>query len=83
MVICNPRNFISLQLRPDWNGKNSGPEFAFLYPDLTTALFGEWKDGVLVDGHPACLDGLTLQQGMVEPTFSLLTNDRQALSEGR
>ena len=63
--------------RPDWNGRNSGPDFAFLYPNLTTALFGEWKDGFLVSAQPARLNDLSLEQdGILEPTFSL-TNDRQ------
>jgi len=63
--------------RPDWNGKNSGLDFAFLYPNLATALFGEWEDGFLVSARPACLDDLSLQQGMVEPSFTLDNHDRQ------
>jgi len=63
--------------KPDWNGKNSGPDFAFLYPNLATALFGEWEYGFLVSAGPAHLDHLSLQQGMVEPSFTLDNHDRQ------
>jgi len=62
--------------RPDCHGKNSGPDFAFLYPDLTTALFGQWEDGFLVTARPARLSDLSLQQGgTLEPGFTLLTNE--------
>ena len=67
----------SFSPRPDWNGKNSGPDFAFLYPNLATALFGEWEDGFLVSARPARLNDLSLQQGMVEPSFTLDNHDRQ------
>ena len=69
-----PRNkFIQVPPRPDCNGKNSGSDFAFLYPDLTTALFGHWEDGFLVTARPARLDNFSLQPGgTLEPSFSLL-----------
>ena len=68
--------------RPDSKGTNTGSEYAFLYPDLQTALFGEWQDGALVSASPAQLVELSHDQGVAEPRFAIC-DDRQALSERR
>lgn len=68
--------------RPDLKGTNTGSEYAFLYPDLQTALFGEWEDGEIVSASPAQLVELSHDQGVAEPRFAIC-DDRQALSERR
>jgi len=57
--------------RPDLKGTNTGSEYAFLYPDLQTALFGEWEDGALVSASPAQLVELSHDQGVAEPRFAI------------
>ena len=37
---------------------NLGPDIAFLYPDLTTALFGEFKNGMLVQAKEARISNI-------------------------
>ena len=71
-----------VSFRPDLKGTNTGSEYAFLYPDLQTALFGEWEDGALVSASPAQLVELSHDQGVAEPRFAIC-DDRQALSERR
>ena len=65
----------ALALRPDAQGENTGSDFAFLYPDLSTAIVGEWREGVLVAGRPARLAACHTEGGVLVPTFTL-TEDR-------
>lgn len=63
-------------LRPNCRGEDSGHHFAFLYPDLSTALVGEWREGVLVAGRAARLAGCTVEEGGLVPSFTV-TGERQ------
>lgn len=57
--------------RVDQAGAFTGTDIAFLYPDLRTALVGEWREGRLVDGRAATITGLEEVQGVMVPTFTL------------
>ena len=50
-------------------GKLTGSEIAFLYPDLSTALVGEFNDGRMVRADPAVLVSLQLENEIAVPTF--------------
>jgi len=50
-------------------GQYTGPEIAFLYPDLKTALVGKFQNGTLVSGREARLSGLDEESGVLVPTF--------------
>merc|ERR1711962_865057 len=53
-------------------GDNSGPEFAYIYPDMKTALVGEWKHGVLVTARPAVISGSYIEGGIMVPTYTYI-----------
>ena len=36
----------------------------YLYPDINTAILGEWKDGRMVQGKPATLQSLSIEAGL-------------------
>jgi hypothetical protein len=49
----------------------TGSDIAFLYPDLTTGLVGEYADGQLVSGRPAHLTGISLRDNILIPHFTI------------
>merc|ERR1711962_1715451 len=53
-------------------GDNSGPEFAYIYPDMKTALVGEWKHGVMVTARPAVISGSYIEEGIMVPTYTYI-----------
>ena len=57
--------------RVDNAGAFTGTDIAFLYPDLSTALVGEWRDGQLVAGCSARLTGLQEVHGVLVPSFTI------------
>ena len=59
-------------------GRYSGPDIAFLFPDLRTAVAGEWREGELVRGRAATLDTVQLRDGVMVPRFRH-TSDRYTL----
>ena len=62
----------------DSSGRYSGPDIAFLFPDLRTAVAGEWREGELVRGRAATLDTVQLRDGVMVPRFRH-TSDRYTL----
>jgi len=58
----------------DNNGTFTGPDIAFLYSDLSTALVGEWRDGKLVAGRSSRLTGLQEVRGVLVPSFTSTDN---------
>ena len=59
-------------------GRYTGPDIAFLFPDLRTAVAGEWREGELVRGRAAALDTVQLRDGVMVPRFRH-TSDRYTL----
>jgi len=57
----------------DQNGQFSGPNIAFLYPDFSTALFGTYANGVLVKARHSNLSKLEIKDGILCPSFSILS----------
>jgi len=56
--------------RVDEDGEFTGPDIAYLYPDLTTALVGNFKSGELVSGQVSSLISVRLDYGAIQvPTF--------------
>ena len=55
----------------DSSGVFSGSKVAFVYPDLETALVGNWQDGKMVAAFPAILTSIDMVAGIPEPTFTL------------
>ena len=55
----------------DGKGMFTGTNIAFLYPDLSTAIVGEWHDGHLVSGKSGRLTSLEEVQGVLVPGFTL------------
>ena len=47
-----------LQCPPDEDGLASGDECVYLYPDLSTALLGQWRSGRMVAAREATVTGL-------------------------
>jgi len=60
--------------RVDNTGAFTGTDIAFLYPDLSTALVGEWRDGQLVAGRSGRLTGSHEVHGVLVPTFTITDN---------
>ena len=50
----------------DQSGSYTG-EAAYLYPDLSTAIVGMFKEGRLVAGREARLAGLDCEEGLLRP----------------
>ena len=50
----------------DQSGSYTG-EAAYLYPDLSTAIVGMFKEGKLVSGREARLAGLDCEEGLLRP----------------
>ena len=59
----------------DDRGELSGSRIAFLYPDLSTCLVGEFSAGTLVKANPAKVASLALRNGILVPEFDLLSPD--------
>ena len=54
----------------DSAGHHTGDNIAFIYPDLTTALLGEYDQGEAVSVSPASLVSVnTPEQGIAVPVF--------------
>ena len=53
----------------DDHGEFSGANIAFLYPDFSTAILGEFQEGQLVRGKAARVSGLTFLEGVLWPQF--------------
>jgi len=60
--------------RVDDTGAFTGADIAFLYPDLSTALVGEWRDGQLVAGRSSRLTRLQEVHGVLVPSFTIPDN---------
>jgi histone-lysine N-methyltransferase SETD7 len=62
--------------RPDPRGQLTGTDITFIYPDLSTALLGQFTNGRLVSARTARLSATRLEDGILVPTFTVLS-DRQ------
>ena len=51
-------------------GKMTGSDIGFLYPDLCTALVGQFEDGQMVRAYPAVLDTVQIENDIAVPHFS-------------
>ena len=60
----------------DHEGKLSGDDIAYIYPDFTMAIRGKFDDGVLVEGYQCELLGCYEDCGMMVPVFSDPTSDQ-------
>jgi hypothetical protein len=49
----------------------AGPDMAYLYPDLSTALVGRYQDGQLVVAQAARLTAVTWQDNILVPHFTI------------
>jgi len=59
----------------DEHGKFTGNSVAFLYPDLQTALLGQFDNGVMVAASPARLVKINIVNDIAVPTFEKLKGD--------
>jgi len=55
----------------DSYGSFTGSNIAFIYPDLISALVGEWKEGTLISGKRARLTQLSTVGGVLVPGFTV------------
>ena len=56
----------------DSEGEMTG-ELAYIYPDLRTAIVGQFYQAKLVSGFPSRLVGLSYNSGLVEPIFQKMS----------
>ena len=69
-TVCCLVSSIGRLRQVDLEGRLTGPEIAYIYPDHLTALLGEFSDGQLVAGQEGWLVGLEENQlGVKVPTF--------------
>ena len=54
--------------RVDEDGELTGGDLAYIYPDLTTALVGNFKKGELVSGQVSSLVSVRLDYGAIQVT---------------
>ena len=52
--------------RVDEDGELTGPDLAYIYPDLTTVLVGTFKKGELVSGQVSSLVSVRLDYGAIQ-----------------
>ena len=50
----------------DEDGELTGPDLAYIYPDLTTVLVGNFKKGELVSGQVSSLVSVRLDYGAIQ-----------------
>jgi len=62
--------------RVDDSGQYTGSQIAYLYPDNSTALFGEFHNGEMIKAKPARLCGIVFVGGVLSPSFQV-TCDRE------
>ena len=54
-------------------GQMTGSDVAFLYPDLKTALVGEFRNGELVSAFHAIVTDIHEELGLIIPSFEKLS----------
>ena len=54
--------------RVDEDGELTGGDLAYIYPDLTTALVGNFKKGELISGQVSSLVSVRLDYGAIQVT---------------
>jgi len=57
----------------DSKGKHTGQEIAFLYPDCTTVLFGEFQNGMLIQAKQARISNIEIMGGILTPSFQVVS----------
>ena len=55
----------------DDQGDLTGENIAYLYPDFSTAIFGEFRKGMLVRGKAARVTGISFIEGVLWPKFTV------------
>jgi len=56
-----------------YTGRFTGEDIAFLYPDMRTALVGQFVKGTLVSGRHARVDRIEYQSGVLVPRFKIIS----------
>jgi hypothetical protein len=66
----------------DSKGTFTGPEIAFIYPDLETAFVGTFEDSRMVEGRSSKIVGAELRDGILvrKLTCEMLTCPRMNLN---
>jgi hypothetical protein len=54
----------------------SGPDTAFVFPDLETAIVGHFEDGHLVCGHHAKIVACSVHNGIACPIFEVIQDSK-------
>ena len=58
----------------------SGDDIAFIYPDLKTALIGQFTEGVAISVLPANLSSVSLpEHGVASPVFVVTAGDQNTV----
>jgi hypothetical protein len=58
----------------DKDGEFTGDSIAFVYPDLETALVGQFCAGVMISARPARLESVEMVGAIMTPVFSIQTS---------
>ena len=58
----------------DKDGEFIGDSIAFVYPDLETALVGQFGAGVMISARPARLESVEMVGAIMMPVFSIQTS---------
>ena len=61
-------------------GQYTGSQIAFLYPDHSTALFGEFRNGEMIKAKPARLSEIAFEGGVLNPSFEVISDRLVRLS---
>ena len=61
------------------DGKMTGDNIAFIYPDLVTALVGRFDDGMMINAQPAMLEKVDISGCIAQPTFRIIGNIDQTV----
>ena len=61
----------------DEQGDFTGDNIAYLYPDFSTAILGQFHDGQLVRGVAATVSGLDFQEGVLWPRLTVSCQESQ------
>lgn len=64
----------------DANGEYTGADIAFLYPDMKTALVGEFCQGVMIKARPARLCKIVVKEEVLCPLFDILSDREYSYS---
>ena len=66
---------------PDEEGNFTGPEIAFVFPDLETAFLGEFLDGQMMSAVEAKVASVRLVDEIMEAEFEILGTEKVSFSQ--